>query len=168
MASTNREAIVRVERLHRYSSKGVYKLAADVLVAAMQDTNYAEHCNANFLHGRLAYMSELSEYDVFIVYDDKALRPYGVAIGRGGRPWYSDDMVYFEEVVVVDPTIPNGMTKARALKKLIDALEGAAENRGCRDIVIGTSSGHRPAAYIRVLEKRGYSLLGTSLKKEIR
>lgn len=159
---------MRVERLSRYSAKGAHKLAADVLTEAMRDTNYAEYCDPDFLHGRLAYMSELSEYDVFIVYDDKALRPYGVAIGRGGRPWYSDDMAYFEEVVVVDPTIPNGMTKARALKKLIDALEGAAESRGCQDIVIGTSSGHRPAAYIRVLEKRGYSLLGTSMRKEIK
>lgn len=158
---------MRVERLHRYSSKGVYKLAADVLVAAMRDTNYAEYCDPDFLNTRLAYMSEMPEYDVFIVYDDKAVRPYGVAMGRCGQPWYCEERAYFEEVVVVDPDVRNEMTKARALKKLLDVLESAAYQRGCRDIVIGTSSGHRPAAYIRVLEKRGYSLFGTSLRKEI-
>ena len=166
MDGTTREALVRVERMVGLVEQKA-KAIAEFLSTAMENTNYAEYCDPELLTARLVHMSCINEIDLFVVYGKEGAVS-GVAIGRGGMPWYSTDMMYFEEIVAVHPYELNAMYNARVLRKLHDALESAAEVRGCKDIIIGTSSGHRPAAYIRVLEKRGYSLLGTSMRKEIK
>lgn len=132
-------------------------------IEALHHNNYADYpwsehwCAMNFRTFCLA-----DHVDVFMAMEDGII--LGFAIGVCSNLWYSPQRQY-DELIVAIAQAGSPMRNARITKKLLDSLEWAANIRKCQVICVGTSTGYKSDAYLRLLERRGFSNFGSSMRK---
>lgn len=153
---------IEVTMLDKIPTQEEQKAFTDCIVALHGD-NYADYpWSEHWCAMHFRQFCTNKDIDVFMVHDDGI--PLGFAIGMYSNLWFSPSRQY-DEVIVVVTSGQSPMQKARVTKKLLDSLEWAANVRKCQVVCVGTSTGYKSAAYLRVLERRGFQQFGTTMRK---